>query len=245
MCLIRFDDICPTMDYSNFKKAVEIVEKFGIKPVIGVVPLNNDKDLIIEKEDNNFWEMVSKLEKKGWGVCMHGYTHVYNRDNPKTILCGRKHSEFAGNSLFEQSKMIEQGKDILERKGIHVDAFFAPAHTFDKNTLKALRKNGFMYNFDSFARRPYKRCGIVNLPCRPLSKNSPVKVFVIHTNEWAYKNEADQLSQFIEQNRDNFITFDEFKRIRRGNRIFQMIIEKIYVILYLLKVRLAKRLKRK
>ena len=42
--LIRFDDICPTMNYGQWIKAKEIIDKFDIKPLLGVIPKCEDED---------------------------------------------------------------------------------------------------------------------------------------------------------------------------------------------------------
>ena len=35
---VRFDDICPTMDWEQFGRAAELMDKYDIKPLIGVIP---------------------------------------------------------------------------------------------------------------------------------------------------------------------------------------------------------------
>ena len=47
--LIRFDDICPTMDYSQFKKATDLLDKYNVHPLIGVIPECQDEELLIEE----------------------------------------------------------------------------------------------------------------------------------------------------------------------------------------------------
>ena len=54
--LIRFDDICPTMDYKQWNKAVEVLDKYHIKPLIGVIPDCKDPELSIESPREDFWE---------------------------------------------------------------------------------------------------------------------------------------------------------------------------------------------
>lgn len=36
--LVRFDDICPTMDWEQWKRAVKILKRYDVKPLIGVIP---------------------------------------------------------------------------------------------------------------------------------------------------------------------------------------------------------------
>lgn len=62
--LVRFDDICPTMDFANFNEAVNLMDKYGIKPLIGVIPECKDKDLEIEPAHADFGIMLSLCKPK-------------------------------------------------------------------------------------------------------------------------------------------------------------------------------------
>lgn len=234
--LVRFDDICPTMDREQFARARELMDRYGIKPMIGIVPHNEDPDLIRADIDNGFWEMIKTLQQSGWTIALHGYTHVYDQDNPKTLLCGRKHSEFAGNSFEKQNEKIKKGKAILEEHGIYTDVFFAPAHTYDVNTLKALSENGFKYNIDGLSTLPYKQCGITNVPCHSGGvprKLSLINIAVNHPNEWVLPGKSsdyERLEQFCKIHEGEFISFDElFSMSIVRPALSQKIIEKFRV----------------
>lgn len=232
---VRFDDICPTMDFEQFEKAKKLMDKYGIKPLIGVIPDNQDPDQMKNPELPNFWEYIKKLQSEGWVVALHGYHHVYNQPAPRTMISGRKHSEFAGNSYAEQYEMIRKGKQILESHGIFTDIFFAPAHTYDKNTLKALAANGFRYNIDGLSRKPYRQCGVINIPCRsfggPKKCGNKINIAVNHSSEWTRPDKADgfnQLERFCELNADKISDFKNVKNERIGNFFIQKIIEKVW-----------------
>ncbi len=47
-------------------------------------------------------------------------------------------SEFAGLALEEQREKVRKGVAVFQEHGIVPRVFFAPGHTFDRNTLKAL-----------------------------------------------------------------------------------------------------------
>lgn len=36
--LVRFDDICPTMNWEQWNRAVTVLERYNVKPLIGVIP---------------------------------------------------------------------------------------------------------------------------------------------------------------------------------------------------------------
>ena len=236
-CLVRFDDLCPTMDFEQFERAVGLMRRYGIKPLLGVIPDNKDPDQMIDKPDEDFWERIKALEGEGWTIAMHGCTHLYDQESPKTALCGRKHSEFAGNDYENQCEKIKKGKRILLSHGISTDVFFAPAHTYDKTTLKALRDNGFKYMNDGLSAKPYVEEGIKHIPCRsfgvPKNKNEGILVAVNHPSEWTRSDKAycyDLLEEFCEKNAGFFVTFDELKQIKSGNLFFQKISERIFRI---------------
>ena len=107
--LIRFDDICPTMDYSQFKKATDLLDKYNVHPLIGVIPECQDEELLIEEYHSDFWNYIKELEKKGYKIAMHGFNHVYDTKTRGNINCGFK-SEFAGHSFIKQYEKIKKGK---------------------------------------------------------------------------------------------------------------------------------------
>jgi len=44
--LIRLDDIAENMNWDLMKKSEVLFEKYSIKPVLGVIPENKDKELM-------------------------------------------------------------------------------------------------------------------------------------------------------------------------------------------------------
>lgn len=236
-CLVRFDDVCPTMDMEQFNRAVELMDKYNIQPLIGIIPANEDPEQILAKEDLEFWNKILHFQSKGWTVALHGYTHVYDQENPKTIVCGRKHSEFAGNTYKNQFEKIRKGKEILNCNGINTNVFFAPAHTYDKNTLRALKDNGFKYINDGMAAKPYVQEGIVCIPVRsfgiPDNEKNNINVAVNHSSEWRRENKANdyyRLEEFCERNKGSFVSFEELKDGKTGVFVVQKTIEKIYIL---------------
>jgi hypothetical protein len=60
--LIRFDDICPTMNWDIWSKIEEILLKNNIKPIIAVVPNNLDQALVTGNYNPLFWDKIRKLQ---------------------------------------------------------------------------------------------------------------------------------------------------------------------------------------
>lgn len=137
-CIIRLDDASDHMDLKKWKRMERILDKHDIKPIFGIIPNNGDTSLVSLYEWNpDFWELMHSWIGKGWIPAMHGYEHRYITKegglNPVN-----KRSEFAGLPYEEQASKIRISWNILLDHGIKPDIFFAPSHTFDENTLRAL-----------------------------------------------------------------------------------------------------------
>ena len=52
--LIRLDDIAENMNWDLMKKSELLFEKYGIKPVLGVIPNNKDKELLSYPIENQY-----------------------------------------------------------------------------------------------------------------------------------------------------------------------------------------------
>ena len=226
--LIRFDDICPTMDWEEWGKAEQLLEKKGVVALLGVVPDCQDPDLMIDNPREDFWNYIKELQKKGFTIAMHGYRHVFLKG----------HSEFAGLPYSEQLDSIRKGKQILNSHGIETDIFFAPAHTFDNNTLRALNECGFHYVSDGLSSSPYKRYGITMLPCRfggvPTLKNKKGYITaIVHAHEWKRVDKVGEWVNFQSMllNYSRYIVpFAEFSKWPKGIAFFQTIIARVFFV---------------
>ena len=152
--LIRFDDICPTMNWELWEKAESLLVTNDIKPLIGVIPNCTDPDLQLDNARTDFWEWLKEKQDNGYAIAMHGVNHVFCSLN-RGILTTRIGSEFAGVPYDKQLQNIRKGKEIFESHGIHTDIFFAPGHSYDENTVKALAACGFKYMSDGKSSKAY------------------------------------------------------------------------------------------
>ena len=66
------------MNHQNWDRIEALLDNYGIKPMVGVIPHNEDTSLILDSEDPNFWIKVKSWEQKGWTIAMHGYNHIYS-----------------------------------------------------------------------------------------------------------------------------------------------------------------------
>ncbi len=212
--LIRLDDACPTMDSSKWGRVETILDQYGIKPMVGAIPHNEDPNQIIDIEDKCFWEKIHKWEEKGWSIALHGYNHCYSSDGGlKGLNPMWRRSEFAGVPLEEQIVKIRKGIKIMRDNGFNPFFFFAPSHTFDDNTLTALRdESDIRIISDTIATRPYKYRDFVFIPqfsgqCREMKMNG-LFTFCFHPNTM---NDAafDRMDKFLKKHKDEFISFSE------------------------------------
>lgn len=234
--LVRFDDICPTMDWTQWDKAVSILEQFQIKPLLGVIPNCLDTELQIDPPREDFWQYLLRLQKKGYVLAMHGSEHLYDSCQRGLVNMGRV-SEFAGHSYEVQKAKIQKGKEILESHGIYTDIFFAPSHSYDKNTLRALAVNGFRYVSDGMSEKPFVREGVICLPCRssgvPRIKGNGYYTAVFHAHEWVRPDKAvgyEALKSLCRDYTAEIVDFDTYRDQPMGNPHVQSVIEKIFLV---------------
>ncbi len=217
---IRIDDITPEMDWQKFSRFTQLLDRFEICPLIGVVPKNQDPELIVEPgRRNHEWKDVSDFagwlrerQDAGWVIAVHGYYHKYSTQNGGLFPLNR-YSEYAGLSAEIQKNMLREGRQRLQEWGADTDIFMAPAHSYDRATLKALKECGYRYVTDGFGDRPYEREGLVFLPIsflksRSLKAKSGVTTFVVHTWNMEEK-EFRWYEQLLETDRERFINYRE------------------------------------
>lgn len=213
---IRLDDITPDMDWEKFYRVKSILDKFDIKPLIGIVPDNQDEGLAKQEPKEEFWQEMRELAKDGWSIAQHGYEHRYESKDGG-LLGINMYSEFAGLSFDKQKEKLSKGKQILEENGIITDIFMAPAHSYDDNTLKALAELGFCYVTDGYTKKPYRYKGLMFIPCRTANygKVEGIDTFCIHANTIEEK-ELVSLDRFLEENKQKAVSFSEFLKMDSG-----------------------------
>lgn len=210
--LIRLDDACPTMDGRKWNQIEQIFDNLGIKPMVGIIPANADSMQQIDAPNPNFWAKVKKWESKGWAIALHGYDHCY-KSTKSGINPLWNRSEFAGIPLEEQKEKIRKGIEIFRSHRINPKYFFAPSHTFDLNTLKALKAcSDIRIISDTVARKPYKRYGFTFIPqLGGMPRNMPfdgVWTFCLHPSMMTYED-IKKVEKFINENKAKFIPFDK------------------------------------
>ena len=209
--LIRFDDIAPNMSWEMMDKCQKLLNYYDLKPVMGVIPDNQDNELLKYPKRENFWEIVKKWELNDWSIAMHGYNHLYDKEtNKKDFFNYGGRSEFFGHSYEDQLSKIKKGLEIFQKNNIQIDTFFAPNHTYDRNTFKALKNSGILKIIDGYGLMPYSFNGIKFVPqlfyklhILPFGIQSTQ----IHINYWSDKDFIN-FKKFIEKHHKKVISAD-------------------------------------
>lgn len=229
---VRMDDITPDMNWRNFNRTIELLEKYDAWPLLGIVPDNQDPMLVVEKPRDDFAQIILELQRKGAVLAMHGSNHVYTTKKGG-IFPLNLFSEYAGVPFEVQKDKLSSAKEKLEALGISTDIFMAPGHTFDKNTLKALRELGFKYLTDGFGYKPFYQEGIAFLPIafrkgKVYNEGSGMTTIVLHVNDWKEEDFAS-FEKLLSSKKDYFVSYSKwFEQDISQESIFKNIKDYLY-----------------
>lgn len=232
MYLIRLDDASDHMNVEKWDRIEGILDQYGIKPLVGIIPLNRDPMLLEFSEDLAFWDKARNWQSKGWRIALHGYEHIYST-NCSGMNPVHNRSEFAGHPLENQRQKIRDGLRVLREKGLEPTAFFAPSHTFDEKTLEELRlESEIRIISDTVANDMYHRDGFTFIPQQiGRVRKMPFRLTTVclHPNFMA-ESEFGELEMFISANRARVIDPNSIKETLRKKNIFDMLLEKMYFL---------------
>ena len=79
--VIRFDDICPTMNWAIWDRVEQVLLDNQIRPMLAVVPQNADPKLQVADPNPEFWDRARGWQHLGWDLMLHGFDHVYASPN--------------------------------------------------------------------------------------------------------------------------------------------------------------------
>ena len=219
--LIRIDDVAENMSWETMDKLEILFDEYKIKPILGVIPYNKDESLLMFPKKNNFWEKVKEWKKKGWEISMHGFSHVYENNTKKKDYFGHGgNSEFYGHSYEVQFLKIKNGLKIFEEKNIEVKSFFAPNHTYDLNTFKALKAAGIFEVIDGYGLMPYIENNITFIPQlfhKVMILPFGIQTTQIHLNTWSASDFVN-FEKFLKDNVKKIITYEE--ALNKVNNLF-------------------------
>lgn len=231
MFLLRLDDASENMDQKKWMRVEELLDRYGIKPIVGVIAINKDPELLQRYSSNLFfWNTVKNWEQKGWCIAMHGCYHLFQTKegglNPVN-----KYSEFAGQSYEKQLELIKTAKQVFESHQLNPKVFFAPAHTFDTNTLKALHEaTDIRIINDTIANDVYYDHGFYFLPQQTGKvRKLPFKLVTCcyHPNNMRDEDYLE-LESFLKKYKGQFLSIQELEYKKRRKSLVDLFLNKLY-----------------
>lgn len=224
------------MNWDLMDECEKLFDQYNIKPVMGVIPHNQDQVLRSFPKRNEFWEIVKNWQNKGWEISMHGYNHIYGQKTYKKDYFrygGR--SEFYGEPLHIQLEKINKGLEIFKKNKINIRSFFAPNHTYDENTFVALKKSGIFEIIDGYGFRPYTHDKIKFIPqlfYKLFFLPIGLQTTQIHLNEMS-KKDFNNLKTFINKKNKNIISYDDALKLLSDKKTDKILNKLIYITLFL------------
>tara|TARA_Y100000589_G_scaffold329778_1_gene377439 strand:+ start:28039 stop:28872 length:834 start_codon:yes stop_codon:yes gene_type:complete len=239
--IIRLDDACETMNLNKWKKLEYILDELNIKPIIAVIPRNEDHTLFIDKKNKNFWSLVKSWQKKGWHIALHGYEHKYHEINSnKQYLPLYNRSEFAGLNKKLQKEKILHGIDIFKNNNISTKIWVAPSHSFDETTINVIREStNINIISDGIAFYPVKKNGLLFLPqqiWKPFKFPIGIWTLCLHPNNMSYldikKLEISLKNDFY---KNKFINLNSINKYISNYNFLSFLFDKIFRIKIIIK----------
>jgi peptidoglycan/xylan/chitin deacetylase (PgdA/CDA1 family) len=204
------DDIHPAMQWERFELWRDLLTDHSIRPIIGVTPDFRFGRKSSPDTNSAFWREVRQLQSSGWTVALHGCHHLANTTSAGSLgIC--QASEFAGLPLERQLEILRKGKALLEVNGVQTNTFMAPWHSFDDNTLLALRKLGFTAVTDGYGFAAFQQSGLRFLPQQfenPRAMPFGIWTFAIHP-ESVPDSQFSEIRTFLTTHRERFLSFEE------------------------------------
>ena len=208
--LLRFDDLCPTMDRGRWERFAGLVERFEIEPILAVVPENCDSQLVRNAAFEGFWDEMRAMQSAGGTIGLHGWRHLCEARG-RSLIPLHAVTEFAGVEREMQREWIRAGIARLRAEQLEPRVWVAPRHGFDQMTLEVLREEGIEVLSDGFAQRPFRRSGMKWIPQQlwsPLEKRSGLWTICVHTNS-AGNEEFAALEDFLVQFASRFTSLEQ------------------------------------
>jgi len=207
--LLRFDDLCPNVALQRWQRCAVLIEEFGLRPILAVIPDNQDSELNLSPPDPEFWAQMRAMEAAGATIALHGYQHQCTSLG-RSLLPLHTHTEFAGVREETQREWIHEGLMILRGKGLNPRIFVAPRHGFDRATLRALGNEGIQLLSDGFACVLFKRGGITWIPQQlwgPAEKSEGIWTICVHS-DFTHASQVAELQAFIRAHVAQFTSVD-------------------------------------
>jgi predicted deacetylase len=199
------------MAHDSWQRFLPLIKEFHLRPILAVIPDNQDAELNLSRPDPEFWARMRAMEAARATIALHGLHH-HCGSRGKSLLPLHAYTEFSGVPEETQSEWIREGLEILRGQGLNPTIFVAPRHGFDHATLRVLQREGIEMLSDGFARVPFTRGGVTWIPqqlWRPVEKSKGLWTICVHSNS----ANAAQIAQLHEFLRDHAAQFTSVERV--------------------------------
>ena len=209
--LVRFDDICPGMNWTMWREIEAVLVGADVKPLLAVVPSNQDSKLNVAEQEPAFWDRVREWQARGWTIGLHGYQHRYVTRDAGLVGLNQR-SEFAGLPAGEQAEKIGRAVEIFRQQSVRPDVWIAPAHSFDAATVQALKQAGVDAISDGFYLSPHRDdLGMLWVPQQIWGfRYRPFGTWTVcyHHNDW-HESDLRRLTDDVATYRSRITSFAE------------------------------------
>jgi predicted deacetylase len=208
--LLRFDDLCPTMDRNRWRRFKPLLKQYGLRPILAIVPDNQDPELEKEAPDPAFWDQMLEWQASGATIALHGYQHLCHAHG-RSLVNLHHDSEFAGVPQQKQREWIQSGLSILRGHGLEPTTWVAPRHGFDQSTLAVLREVGINLVSDGLADGPRRRDGLLWIPQQlwaPRCRKAGLWTIAYHPNTTS-NADVEKLEIFLAKFHDSFTSVQQ------------------------------------
>ena len=218
--LLRFDDICPTMNWRIWTEIESALAELKLKPILAVVPDNQDAALQVDAPRQDFWERVRNWQSNGWTIGLHGYQHRYVSAH-RGIVATRKKSEFAGIPAQQQEEKLRRAVDLMNQHGVEPQLWIAPGNSFDAATVSLLPRFGISTICDGNFRFPFVCAeGLLWIPQQLFRfRPAPAGVWTVcyHHNSWSPEH-LHAFREHLEHYSTLISTFEQVAQSWSGRR---------------------------
>lgn len=211
--LVRFDDICSTMNWEVWDRVEQLLIQKGVTPILAVIPDNQDPSLATGSHNEEFWVRVREWQARGWTIGWHGYRHLYDSKCAGLVGINRL-SEFAGHTRELQLERLHAALAIFKSHAVRPDVWVAPAHSFDRVTVELLGSLGIRLISDGFYLRPLAHLGSLWIPQQLWTfRWVPFGLWTVccHINSWS-DEEIEAFGRDLAVFADRLTALDEVRK---------------------------------
>ena len=137
----------------------------------------------------------------------------------------KKKEYFKEVDNWNTDKVEERKERLFSDEKIKIRIFYAPNHTYDKNTFIALKNCGINEIIDGYGLMPYTENDIKFIPqlfYKVLALPFGIQSTQIHLNYWKQKD-FDIFEKFIIKNSNKIITYDQALKKINNNSFYKSI----------------------